>query len=93
MTEELFKISGEETEIAKTPWPEYDETKTIDEEIKVPVQINGKLKSIVNVSKDITEEDIKQVVHKDEAIQRATEGKNVVKEIYVKGKIYNIVVK
>ncbi len=93
MTEEIWSRIGEKTEIAKTPWPTYDEAKTIDDEIEIPVQINGKLKATVKVEKDIEQEEIDKVIDKNEIISKAIEGKTVVKRIYVKGKIYNIVVK
>ena len=93
MTEEIFSIIGETKTINETPWPTYDEAKTIDDEIEIPVQINGKVKVVVKVAKDADEEIVKGVVHSDETMVSLLEGKNVVKEIYVKGKIYNIVVK
>ena len=54
MTEEIWERLGEKTEIAKTPWPSFDETKTIDDVIEVPVQINGKLKTTVTVPKAVS---------------------------------------
>ena len=93
ITEELFSILGEKSTINETPWPKYDETKTIDDEIEIPVQINGKLKAVVLVSKEATQKKKKKVVDNNETIQNILNGKQVIKEIYVKGKIYNIVVK
>ena len=93
MTEEIFSILGETKTINETPWPVYDEAKTIDDEIEIPVQINGKVKVVVKVAKDAEEAEVKEVVHADEVMVSLLEGKNIVKEIYVKGKIYNIVVK
>ena len=93
ITEELFSILGEKSTINETPWPKYDETKTIDDEMEIPVQINGKLKAVVLVSKEATQEEIKKVVDNNETIQNILNGKQVIKEIYVKGKIYNIVIK
>ena len=93
MTEELYNLIGEKKTINETAWPEYDEAKTIDDEIEIPVQVNGKLKGVIKVEKEATEEEVKAVVNGDETIQKAIEGKTVVKEIYVKGKIFNIVVK
>ena len=93
MTEELFAILGEAKTINETPWPVYDEAKTIDDEIEIPVQLNGKVKAVVLVAKEATEEEVKAAVASCEAVQKSIEGKNVVKEIYVKGRIYNIVVK
>ena len=93
MTEELFEVLGESKMITETPWPNYDEEKTIDDEIEIPVQVNGKLKAVVKVAKEATQEEVKVEVDNNETIKAFLEGKNVVKEIYVKGKIYNIVVK
>ena len=93
MTEELYKILCEKEDLAYKEWPTYDKEKIIDDEIEVPVQLNGKLKAVVKVAKDASEDEVKNVVHENEIIQGAIEGKNIVKEIYVKGKIYNIVVK
>ena len=93
MTEEIFSILGETKTINETPWPTYDEAKTIDDEIEIPVQINGKVKVVVKVAKDAEEAEVKEVVHNDETMVSLLDGKNIVKEIYVKGKIYNIVVK
>jgi len=93
ITEEIYERIGENKTINETPWPKYDEAKTIDEEIEIPVQVNGKLKGIVKVSKDADEETVKQEAHNLDAIIKILEEKSLVKEIYVKGKIYNIVVK
>lgn len=93
MTEEIWEQIGEKTEIAKTPWPKYDEAKTIDDEIEIPVQINGKLKATVKVSKDADKETIDKTVESNETISKLVEGKEIIKKIYVPGKIYNIVIK
>jgi leucyl-tRNA synthetase len=93
MTEELYNILVEAKTINETPWPAYDEAKTIDDEIEIPVQFNGKVKAVITISKDAEEAEVKEIVKNDEAVQKALEGKNVVKEIYVKGRVYNIVVK
>ena len=93
MTEELFSVLGEAKTINETAWPEYDEAKTIDDEIEIPVQVNGKVKAVVLVAKEAEEAEVKAVVDATEAVQNAVTGKTIVKEIYVKGRIYNIVVK
>ena len=92
MTEELYSKLSNNT-IAETPWPTYEEEKTIDDEIEIPIQINGKLKSTIPVVLDSAEEVVKELVHANETIQKQLEGKTIVKEIYIKNKIYNIVVK
>jgi len=91
ISEELYEKLGFAKTIAETPWPTYDESKTIDNIIEIPVQINGKLKATVEIELDSAEDVVKQAVH--EKIADLLEGKNVVKEIYVKNKVYNIVVK
>ena len=93
MTEEIWNQIGEEKEISQTPWPIYDEAKTIDDEIEIPVQINGKVKATVVVPKDADESIVEKATTENEAVSKLLEGKNIVKKIYVKGKIYNIVVK
>ena len=93
MTEELYELMGNSTPISSTTWPTYDESKTIDDEIEIPIQVNGKVKATVAISLDAEESNVKEKVHALESIQNATAGKNIVKEIYVKNKIYNIVVK
>ena len=93
MTEEIYERIGEKATIANTKWPEYDEAKTIEDKIEIPVQINGKLKATISINRDADQDEIKQSVNTNETIQNAISGKNVVKEIYVKNKIYNIVVK
>ena len=79
--------------ICESSWPIYDEAKTIDSEIEIPVQFNGKLKTTVTVPLDSDEATVKEVVHKNETVCGLLEGKTIVKEIYVKNKIYNIVVR
>ena len=91
ITEELWSILGHDNTIAYEKWPTYDESKTIDDEITLPIQFNGKLKTTIQIPLDEDEGVIKQKVH--EAIDSKLDGKTIIKEIYVKNKIYNIVVK
>ena len=91
ITEELNKLIGFENDISTYTWPEYDESKTIDDEINLPIQINGKLRANITISLDEDEAQVKEKVH--QAIESRLEGKTIVKEIYVKNRIYNIVVK
>ena len=90
ITEELNESLGY-APICESKWPEYDEAKTIDSEIELPIQINGRVKGTVKVALDSDEETVKNAAHKE--IAELLEGKNIVKEIYVKNKIFNIVVK
>ena len=79
--------------IAYEPWPVYDEEKTIDDSIEMPVQINGKVRSVVSVPNNSDKDTILAIVKADEKVSQAIEGKTIVKEIVVPGKIINIVVK
>ena len=91
ITEELWSILGHDNTISYEKWPTYDEAKTIDDEITLPIQFNGKLKATIQIPLNEDESVIKQKVH--EAIDSKLDGKTIVKEIYVKNKIYNIVMK
>ena len=91
VSEEIYSLIGNNKTIAESSWPTYDEAKTIDDEIEIPIQVNGKLKATIMIVKDSEEDIVKQLVH--EKISDIIYGKNIVKEIYVKNKIYNIVVK
>ena len=91
ITEEINELIGFDKEISTYSWPTYDEDKTIDDEITLPVQINGKLKANITITLDEDEALVKEKVH--EAIASKLEGKTIVKEIYVKNKIYNVVAK
>ena len=92
ITEELWQtvLKGKEM-LAYMSWPQYDEEKTISDEIVLPIQFNGKLKATITINLDEAENSVKEKVHK--AIDSKLDGKKIVKEIYVKNKIYNIVVK
>ena len=92
ITEEIWNsVLGNTNTIAYEAWPTYDEEKTINDEINLPIQVNGKLRATINISLDTDESIIKEKAH--EAVKSHIDGKSVVKEIYVKNKIYNIVVK
>ena len=91
ITEELWNYLGHTDTITYEKWPKYDETKIIDDEKEIPVQVNGKLKTTIMISVDEEESSVKEKAHK--AIEDKLDGKQIVKEIYVKNKIYNIVVK
>ena len=93
ITEELWQKLGHTDYLYQQTWPEYDETKTVESTVEIAVQVNGKVKAKLNVSLDDTQETVKEKVFAASSVQAAVDGKNIVKEIYVKGKIYNIVVK
>ena len=91
ITEELNEKLGFTQTLAETPWPTFDEEKTKEDVINLPIQINGKLRANIDIAVNSDEETVKTAVH--EAIKDKLDGKTIVKEIYVKNRIYNIVVK
>lgn len=93
MTEELWEIVSLEGKLHEHPWPGYDEEKTIDDTIEMAVQINGKVRGVVLIPKDAEVDVVRKEAEKNEHIQELLQGKTVVKEIYVKGRIYNLVIK
>ena len=93
ISEELWNRLGHSDTITYEAWPTYDESKLVDEEINLPVQVNGKVRATIKVPVDATEEQIKEIAHQAENVLAHIQGKTIVKEIYVKNKIYNIVVK
>lgn len=93
ITEELWETTNLGGYLHDTTWPIYDEEKTKDDVVEMPIQINGKVRGKVEVSVDDSQDMVREKVLKDENILKFIEGKNIVKEIFVAGKIYNIVVK
>ena len=85
------QILGNEN-LLRAQWPKYDEALAREEEIEVPVQINGKLRAVILVAMDSTEEALRDAALADEKIQAAIAGKTIVKVIIVPGKLVNIVV-
>ncbi len=94
ITEEIWStILKHNNTIAYEKWPTYIEEKTIESKISIPVQINGKLRCNIEAIRNSDDETIKQLVYRNQTIQKYIDGKTIVKEIYVKNKIYNIVLK
>ena len=92
ITEELWNtVLGHSNTIAYEKWPTYDEAKTINDTFNLPIQVNGKLRNSIDIEFDLPEEEVKKLVH--EKMDEYLKDKNIVKEIYVKNRIYNIVVK
>ena len=91
--EELWEILGHDKTIAYEEWPKYDETKIVDDEKEIAVQVNGKVRATIMIGVDEDEESIKSKALEEENVKRHTEDKEIVKMIVIKGKIVNIVVK
>ncbi len=93
ITEELWQLVGYENRAYMQEWPVYDEAKTIEEEAEIAVQLNGKVRATIKVGINEEQDSVREKVMDLEIVKKAAEGKKIVKEIYVKGRIYNIVVK
>ena len=93
ITEEMWSLIGNEKTIDETKWPVYDEAKTVDSEVEIVLQINGKIKEKITVPASLSEDEIKNTALENDVIKGFTDGKTIVKVIVVKGKLVNIVVK
>ncbi len=93
ITEELWEACNFGGHLCEQSWPSYDEDKTVEDVVEVPVQFNGKVRFKITLPREASQEEALGVLHDDESFVKQTEGKNVVKEIYVPGKILNVVVK
>ena len=93
ITEEMWEVLGFDGMLNSSPWPKYEEEKTVENEIEMAVQINGKVRGTIVIAVDADKEKANEKAMADEGIKKYIEGKKIVKEIYIPGKIYNIVVK
>lgn len=79
--------------MAISDWPEYDEAKTVDTHIEIAIQVNGKLKGRLTISADLQQAAVLEAVKECTAVKEAISDRQIVKEIYVPGKLVNIVVR
>jgi leucyl-tRNA synthetase len=93
LAHELWEMTGETSNLLKAPWPKYDAALAAEDEIEIPVQVNGKLRGLVVVPAEASEDQIKQAALADEKVGAALAGKRVVKVIVVPKKLVNIVVR
>ncbi|WP_146400327.1 leucine--tRNA ligase [Planctomycetes bacterium CA13] len=93
LCEELWHLLGQEGSIAKESWPQWDEAALVESSIEIPVQINGKLKAKINVSPDVTKDQLAEIALADEKVIALIDGKTIVKQIIVPGRLVNLVVK
>ena len=93
LTEEMNEAIGGKEMLVHAKWPEYDPAKCVDAAVEIAVQISGKIKARLMIPSDAAEEEVKALVMADANVQAALAGKSIIKEIYVKGKLYNIVAK
>ena len=79
--------------LAEAKWPEYDESKCVDESVEIVVQVNGKIKTKLNIPVDADKDTVLELAKNDENVRKAIDGMNIIKEIVVPKKLVNLVVK
>ena len=93
ITEEVWERMGHSDQLAYHPWPSYDEAKCVESTVEIAVQVNGKLRARLTVAADIAKEDAIAAAKAEPSVAAALEGKTVVKEIFVPGKLVNLAAK
>lgn len=93
LAEEIWAELGNSESIFKSAWPKYDPDLAKDENINLVLQINGKVRDTIEVPAEIGEDEAKKLAQENEKVKKWTEGKEIVKVIFVKGKLVNIVIK
>ncbi|MBR0466455.1 MAG: leucine--tRNA ligase [Clostridia bacterium] len=93
ITEELWQTAGFEGMLNETAWPKFDESKTVDSVVEIPVQVNGKIRARISLPVDADDKTALDIAKSEKAVSDDLSGKNIIKEIYVKGRIINIVAK
>ncbi|MBO4693237.1 MAG: leucine--tRNA ligase [Clostridia bacterium] len=93
ITEEIWQIAGFEGMLNGASWPKFDEAKCVEAKIQIAVQINGKVRSRIDIAPDISGKDALSLAKSQPAVMEAISGKTIIKELYVPGRIVNIVVK
>ena len=93
LAHELWEMLGEKGTLLKAPWPKYDAALAKEDELEIPVQINGKLRGRIVIAVDAAQESVLALALADDKVKAAVAGKQIVKKIYVSGKLVNIVVK
>ena len=93
VAEEMWEMTGHKELLAEIDWPEVDESALKEEEMELPVQVNGKVRDRITVPADADEETVKEIALSSEKVKKYTEGKTIVRFIYVKGRLVNLVVR
>lgn len=93
MAEEMWQALGFETTVFRSGWPDFDPDAVVGDMIEIAIQVNGKLRGTVNVEADATQEIVETAADKNEKVKAYTDGKEIIKKIYIKGRLLNIVVR
>jgi len=93
MAEECWSLLGNEESIYSAQWPEYISAMTIDDEVQISIQINGKLRGTYPFLRGVTVEEVRMTIETKPEIAKWLEGQEILKEVFIPNKILNIVVK
>ncbi|MCJ8270160.1 MAG: class I tRNA ligase family protein, partial [Psychrosphaera sp.] len=91
MTHELWKVMGQEGHIEDTVWPVADKAAMVEDEKLIVIQVNGKVRAKITIPATLGDDEVKTLAREDENVIKFTDGKTIRKEIYIKGKLVNIV--
>ncbi len=92
VTEELYFMLGNKKSIHLSPWPEFDLNLIKENEVKIVIQVNGKVRAEIMIQFDLPEEEVKEIIFKNEIISKYIENKKIIKTIYVKNRLFSIVI-
>ena len=92
LAEEVWAMQGGEGLVANAPWPKADESLLVDDTVTLPIQVNGKRRSEITVSKDLPKGEVEKLALEDEAVKKALAGGQPKKLIVVPGRIVNVVI-
>jgi leucyl-tRNA synthetase len=93
MAEELWNRLGHEHTLAEAPWPQFDPSALVADTIEIAVQVMGKLRGTITVAPDASKDDVLGMAKANPNVARHLEGKSIIKEIFVPGRLVNFVAK
>ena len=93
MGEELWELLGHDATLAYEPWPEHDESMLAEDTLEIPVQVNGKVRAVITVAADADKDAVLEAAKADPKVVNHTQGKTIVKEVVIPGRLINLVVK
>ncbi|MCX7807902.1 MAG: class I tRNA ligase family protein, partial [Deltaproteobacteria bacterium] len=92
LAEEIWERLGHQPSIQRVPWPKHDPALCEEEEIEIPIQVNGKIRGRIRISKDASQEEVLALAKAEENVRKAIEGKSILREHYVPGRIVSLVI-
>jgi len=93
LAEEMWRQTGNVESVFKSQWPEYDPNAIVFENISIAVQVNGKLRGLLDINRDAPEDEVINLALNDARIKNHLDGKAIIKKIYIRNKLLNLVIK